>query len=66
MSNCCNETNNVVSLEEFNNYTSNFSDTCEDNKMKETMLKSAQRIVEEFLGYRLEPKHLTEKHIGIN
>lgn len=56
----------VVSLKELDQYTNNWSDTCEDIQMKDTMLKSAQRIVEEFLGYRLEPKHLTEKHIGIN
>lgn len=64
MSNECINNNSVVSLDEFNTYSNNFSDTHEDIQMKVRMLSSAQSIVEEYLGYPLCPFHHIERHIG--
>lgn len=63
MSNCI-ENKSVVTLEEFNQYSNNFSDTHEDIQMKVSMLESAQNIVETYLGYPLCPFHHKERHIG--
>lgn len=64
MSNECINNKSVVSLDEFNTYSNNFSDTHEDIQMKVSMLESAQKVVETYLGYGLAPCHHKEKHIG--
>ena len=64
MSACIN--NDIVSLDEFNNYSGNFEDTCEAKKLKVQFLKSAQSVVEEYLGYSLSYRRYIESHIGWN
>ena len=56
----------VVSLDEFNTYSNNFSDTEGDVKLKVNLLNSAQSVVEEWLGYSLASCHHKEIHIGTN
>lgn len=58
--------NTVVSVDELNAFTNNYSDTKDDTQMKVRMLSSAQQVVEEYLGYSLNPGHHIETHIGIN
>lgn len=64
MSNECINNKSVVSLDEFNQYTNNYSDTHDDIQMKVHMLESAQNIVETYIGYPLSPAHHVERHIG--
>lgn len=64
MSTCDNE-NLIVSVDDFNQYMNNYADTKDDIKQKVLMLKSAQQIVEEYLGYELSCGHHKERHIGI-
>jgi len=65
MQNCLEE-NTVVTVDELNAFTNNYSDTKEDMMMKMRMLASAQQVVEEYLGYSLNPGHHKETHIGFN
>ena len=62
--NTCNKETLIVSVEDFNQYMNNYADTAEDIKQKVLMLKSAQQVVEEYIGYTLAPCHHKERHIG--
>ena len=51
-------------LEQFNTYSSNYSDEPEDIRMKLTILNSARAVVESYLGYSLEQKEYVEDYCG--
>lgn len=55
----------IVSLEQFNTYTGNYEDTAEVISMKENMLRSAQEVVENHLGYKVESETRTDYVQGI-
>ena len=55
----------IVSVDQFNVYSGNYEDTAEVISMKENMLKSAQEVVENHLGYKVESETRTDYVQGI-
>lgn len=55
----------IVSVDQFNTYSGNYEDTAEVIAMKENMLGSAQEVVENHLGYKVESETRTDYVQGI-
>ena len=62
----CIQTNTIVSLEEFNTYSSDYEDDEKIINLKIQLLQSAQSVVEEYLEYKLVSGLHIDNHIGFN
>lgn len=55
----------IVTLEEFNTYTNNFSNITDEVNQKQTMINAAEEIVFSYLGYNPLLQERTEKVSGL-
>lgn len=62
----CEYENTLVSVKEFNTFSSNYDDTEDSVRLKVQLLRSAQSVVEDYLNYPLVSGLHIDHHIGFN
>lgn len=63
---CDYNNNTIVSVKEFDTFSSNFEDTEDAVRLKVQLLQSAQEVVEEYLNYHLVSGLHFDHHTGFN
>lgn len=58
--------NTIVSIKEFDTFSSNYEDTEDAVRLKAQLLQSAQEVVEEYLNYKLVSGMHFDNHTGFN